>query len=322
MKKKLAIIVCVILVILLTADILAGNYLVSYAIQRKEKPLSEIVPKPITESDAEKQIRENAEKISDEIDKWLEEVTPTIMEITSDDGLKLVADFYPQKENPEHLYAILVHGYTGNRTHMRGYGIRYAARGYELLMPDLRAHGESEGGYIGMGWPDRKDILKWIKVITDRDPEAKIVLHGVSMGGATVMMTSGEDLPDNVIAIVEDCGYSSVWDIFSDEVKYIFHIPTFPILNTASIISGIRAGYNFKEASSIKQISGTGVPVFFTHGSEDNFVKTHMIYEVYEACPTDKEIYVAEGAGHGQAMYIDPDKYFDLIFEFLNRYER
>lgn len=321
MKKRVIIIISIILVVLLTVDILAGNYLVSYAIQRKEKPLSEIVPTPTTESDAEKLIRENAEALSAEIDQWMEEVTPEKLEITSDDGLKLVADFYPQESNPDHRYAILVHGYTGNRGNMKGFGVRYAGRGYELLMPDLRAHGESEGGYIGMGWPDRRDILRWIDVIIDRDPEAKIVLHGVSMGGATVMMTSGEELPSNVIAIVEDCGYTSVWDIFSDEVKYIFHIPTFPVLDTASIISGFRAGYNFKEASAVKQVAKAQVPIFFTHGSEDNFVHTEMIYEVYEACPTDKEIYVAEGAGHGQALYIDPEKYFGLIFAFLEKYE-
>ena len=135
------------------------------------------------------------------------------------------------------------------------------------------------------------------------------------------MMTSGEDLPDNVIAIVEDCGYTSVWDVFSDELKYLFNLPEFPFLHTASVISRIRAGYSFKEASAILKVQNARVPIIFIHGSEDNFVHTDMVYELYDACPTEKDLYVAEGAGHGQAMYIDPDEYFNRVFTFLEKYE-
>ena len=101
-----------------------------------------------------------------------------------------------------------------------------------------------------MGWPDRRDMLQWIDWIIRRDSEAKIVLHGISMGGATVMMTAGEDLPGQVKAVVEDCGYTSVWDIFTDELDYLFHLPAFPLLNIASCLSSLRAGYSFSEASS------------------------------------------------------------------------
>ena len=188
-------------------------------------------------------------------------------------------------------------------------------------MPDLRSHGDSEGDYLGMGLVDRKDLLKWINLLTEKDSEAKIVLHGISMGGATVMMTSGEELPDNVVAVVEDCGYTSVWDVFSDEIESLFHVPTFPLLDTASLISELRAGYGFKEASALSQVSKAKVPIFFVHGSEDNFVHTDMVYSVYEACSTEKELYIAEGAEHGEAMYIDPDVYYEKIFAFLQKYE-
>jgi fermentation-respiration switch protein FrsA (DUF1100 family) len=138
------------------------------------------------------------------------------------------------------------------------------------------------------------------------------------MGGATVMMTSGENLPDNIKAIIDDCGYTSVWDEFTDEAKYLFNIPQFPILYTASAISNIRAGYTFQEASAIEQVKKTKIPIFFIHGSEDNFVNTNMVYRLYEACPTQKDIYVVEGAGHGQSLYLDPDLYFEKVFNFIN----
>ncbi len=59
------------------------------------------------------------------------------------------------------------------------------------------------------------------------DPNAEIALFGVSMGGATAMMTSGEDLPSNVKVIIEDCGYSTVIDEFTYQLKDLFHLPSF-----------------------------------------------------------------------------------------------
>ena len=203
---------------------------------------------------------------------------------------------------------------------MYNYISMYAERGYQILMPDLRGCGESEGDYVGMGWLDRKDMLKWIDCICERDSDAEIVLHGVSMGGATVMMTAGEDLPNQVKAVVDDCGYTSVWDIFSDELSYLYHLPDFPFLYTADVISKIRAGYGFKEASALEQIKKAKVPVLFIHGTEDSFVHTEMVYPLYEACPTPKDLYLTEGAGHCDSMYIDPDTYVEKVFTFLDNH--
>ena len=193
----------------------------------------------------------------------------------------------------------------------------YGLKGWNALLPDLRGCGDSEGEYIGMGWPDRKDMLQWINWIIARDQGAQIVLHGISMGGATVMMTAGEALPGNVKAVVEDCGYTSVWDIFADELDYLFHLPAFPLLNIASGISTLRAGYSFTEASALKQIAKAQVPVLFIHGSEDNFVHTDMVYPLYDACSAEKQLLVVEGAGHGNSSNHAPDLYFETVFSFL-----
>lgn len=318
MKKRFFIPIAILLILILI-DVLGGNYLVNFAITRKNASGTKVAPTSITETDDQKIINENYEEITKKVDEWLETADVSTANITSDDGLNLVADYY--NTNPDsHKYAIVVHGYSGNRVHMKAYGLYYAEQDYNILMPDLRSHGDSEGTYIGMGWLDKDDMLKWIDYIVSMDPEAQIVLHGVSMGGATVLMTSGENLPDNVKAIVDDCGYTSVWDIFADEMEYLFNLPEFPFLYSASFFANIRAGYDFKEASSIEQVRKTTLPIFFAHGSVDNFVHTDMVYELYDACPTDKELYVVEGAGHGQAMYYDPDTYFDKVFNFIGKY--
>ena len=305
--------------LLIAADIIAGNLLVSFAIKRPKEVRSEIVPDPVTSKESQRTVDENRRLIRDKRKEWLDTAERTEACVISDDGLRLKGDIFITDPDSS-LWVIALHGYgyTGKRQAMYDYVLPYAKRGYNILTPDLRAHGESEGSYVGMGWLDRKDIIKWIGLITERDPSSRIVLYGVSMGGAAAMMTAGEDLPGNVKAVVEDCGYSSVWDIFSDEAEYLFHIPEFPLIYTASFFSKLRAGYDFKEASALTQIRKTRLPVFFIHGSKDNFVNTEMVRALFEACPSEKGIYEAEDAGHGEAYFVDPDRYEKEVFDFLN----
>lgn len=301
---------------LLIADIVAGNYLVSFALSRNFVGETDVSPEPEIETEAEKIIQKNIERISSEIEKWLKTTDKETVTITSDDGLKIAGDIFHTNKN-SHRWLISLHGYSNTREIMYPSAMVYSERDYNILTPDLRGHGESEGDYVGMGWLDRKDILKWIELIIQRDPQAEIVLYGVSMGGATVMMTSGEKLPANVKAAIEDCGYTSVWDIFSDEVKYLFNIPDFPILYTASAFSGVRAGYRFGEASSLKQIENAQIPMLFIHGSKDNFVNVDMVYKLYDSYPAQKKLYIAEGAGHGMSYYLDPARYGEEVVRFL-----
>ncbi|MGV2687118.1 alpha/beta hydrolase, partial [Clostridium perfringens] len=123
--------------------------------------------------------------------------------------------------------------------------------GYNVLIPDLRAHGNSEGSYIGMGWNDRLDIIEWINLIIKNYENTEIILHGVSMGAATVSMVSGENLPNNVKVIIADCGYTSVWKQFSHKLKGLYSLPDFPVMHASSLVSKFRAGYNLRKASAL-----------------------------------------------------------------------
>lgn len=318
-KKKIIICICVCLVILLLAGLLfAGNYLVSFAIGRTTGTTKVAPPSVVSEED-NRTISENWKQVSQQAQDWGETIQREKVTVKSADGLNLSGE-YALNPAPSHQWVIAVHGYRGNHSHMFTVASFYGLRGYNVLLPDLRGCGESEGDYVGMGWPDRKDMLQWIGWIVDRDPEARIVLHGISMGGATVTMTSGEELPAQVKAIVEDCGYTSVWDIFEDEMDVLFHLPAFPVLNAASAIASLRAGYNFAEASSLEQVKKAKVPMLFIHGEKDNFVHTEMVYPLYEACPTEKQLLVVEGAGHGNSYIMDPTLYFDTVFNFIGNY--
>ena len=117
---------------------------------------------------------------------------------------------------------------------------------------------------------------------------------------------------------MEDCGYTSVWDIFADELWHLHGLPPVPVLNTMGLFSRIRAGYDISDASSLDQIRKATVPILFIHGSKDNFVATDMVYKLYDACPTQKELYIVENAGHAESFYFDPDAYFEKVFSFFN----
>ena len=315
-KKLIGIIASVIVALLLVVDILGANYLVSFAVGRSTSGGASVAPPSVTSDATKDVVSANRKAINDATKEWFDSLTVNQESIMSDDGLRLAAESVMAEEE-SHKWAIVIHGYSGRHDYMWNYGKVFYEAGYNILLPDMRGHGASDGDYIGMGWPDRKDVLKWINLVIERDPQAEIILHGVSMGGGTVMMTSGEDLPSNVKAIVEDCGYTSVWDIFSDEMKALFNLPDFPLLHTANIICKLRAGYTFTEASAIKQVAKAKVPMLFLHGGEDNFVHTDMIYKVYEACNTKKDMMVIPNAGHGEAYYYDPEGYTGKIFEFL-----
>ena len=319
-KKRIILwIAGVALVLLLTVDLLGGNYLVTFAISRSTASGVSVAPTSQTSDESNARIASGWQRIREKVERWRDTAAREEVSIQSGDGLRLVGDYFPA-DGGGHRYLLAIHGYTATRGSMTTYAQMYAAHGFHVLMPDMRGHGDSEGAYIGMGWLDRKDVLGWIDWIIRRDPQAQIVLHGVSMGGATVMMTAGETLPPHVIAAVEDCGYTSVWDEFTDEMDYLFHLPPFPLLHTASAIARLRAGYSFREASALKQVRQAQIPILFIHGSADNFVNSDMVYPLYEACPTQKALYIAEGAGHGEALLLDPEIYEQQVFDFLGQF--
>lgn len=240
--------------------------------------------------------------------------------ILSDDDLKLHS-YKIMKEEESHKWAIVVHGYMSSAIYMARIARYYYEMGYNVLMIDLRSHGKSEGTYIGMGWPDRLDILAWVDYITKIDKDSQIVLHGVSMGAGTVMMASGEEeLKENVKAIVEDCGYTSAWEEFRYQLKELYKMPSFPIMYGVNRISKIRTGHYIKDASAIEQIKKSKTPMLFIHGDEDKFVPYEMMQKLYDAATCEKAMVTIKGAGHAEAGITDPELYWNTVRTFLDKY--
>jgi len=253
---------------------------------------------------------------------WFKAQATERIAIRSADGIDLVAHYLPARGDSGRL-VILAHGYTANGWTMSAYAQFYHEElGYGVLAPDARGHGESGGDYIGYGWPERRDYLQWIRLMLERlGPETRIVLHGVSMGGATVLMASGEpDLPPQVKAIVEDCGYTSVDDELSYQLKRMYGKEREPFIPEASRLAKSRVGYSFEEASALEQVRKSRTPTLFIHGGSDAFVPTEMVHRLYDACAAEKGIWVVPGAGHAVSFSVDREGYVSRVRSFLERY--
>ena len=238
--------------------------------------------------------------------------------INSFDNLKLHG--YILKTENSDKWAITVHGYTNKAESMSAMAYKYHSLGYNILMPDLRGHGKSEGSYVGMGWHDRLDILKWIDLIIKENKDAKILLHGISMGAGTVMMVSGEELPENVKVIIEDCGYTSAKEQLAYNLKTMFKVPSFPILNFCSLITKIKDNYFISEASAIKQLQKAKVPILFIHGDKDKFVPFYMLDKLYNACSSKKDKLIIKDVGHAKSESLKSDLYWNKVEDFIKPY--
>ncbi|EMA6345224.1 alpha/beta hydrolase [Bacillus cytotoxicus] len=315
--KKIGIITLVVLLLLTIAYMLVGNYFYNYALNAKqEKEFLQGNPHLEKTVNVSGNVLATSEQKNAE---FISKYKPNTIVMRSFDELKLTGYEYINEQS-SHKWAIVVHGYSSKASEMTKYIRHFYEKGYSVLAPDLRGHGNSEGDYIGMGWHDRKDVQRWIQQILKKDPQAEIALFGVSMGGATVMMTSGENLPPNVKVIVEDCGFSSVMDEFTYQLKDLFHLPKFPVMNAANTVTKLKAGYDLEEASAVKQVTKSKTPILFIHGDADTFVPYEMLDEVYNAAKVEKEKLIVPGAGHGEAEQANPDKYWNTLWNFVEKY--
>jgi len=242
--------------------------------------------------------------------------------ITGEGGYKLHAVYgsAPADKKAEGC-VILVHGYTSNFVGMLNLARLYRdTLNYNVVVPDLHYHGLSEGIGAQFGWKDRLDVMRWIDLAHDVWNDDFMVVHGISMGGATTMMVSGEELPEYVGAFVDDCGYTSAWDQFEHNMKQMFAwLPAKnAVLESASKYCEKTYGWNFKEASSVNQLAKCKRPMLFIHGDKDDFVPTAMVYENYEAKVDGyKEIWLAPDAGHGLSYKTHPAEYYRRVRDFL-----
>lgn len=245
---------------------------------------------------------------------WWEKVKFEKVSIKSFDGLNLVGFYFDNKSDKT---VIIVHGFGQNHLEMQPYCKMFGERNFNVLAIDLRTHGESEGNCITYGWLERLDIISWTNFLSEKNPNVRIVLFGVSMGGSAVCMASGEKDLKNVVAVVSDCAFDNASREF-DHVMKTKHIKLKFIKKL--LINYTKRLYNFdlKNADTIKQVKNTKVPILFIHGQKDDFVPIENLNNLFNSTPQNlREKYIVEEATHAMSYSVDGVLYEKKVFDFL-----
>lgn len=240
---------------------------------------------------------------------WNEAQNFSDVSITSGDGLRLMGSYLPA-EGEAVRNVILVHGY-----HSTGYKdfagiLKYYHSDSNVLMIEQRAHRRSEGKYITMGIRESEDLALWCGFMNEKaGSHLPMYLHGVSMGGATVAMAEGEELPDNVKGIICDCGFTNPYDIAVHVSKTYMNGATIPLMPMVNRYAKWLAGIDLKEKNAPEILNSAKIPILFVHGTWDKFVPPHMSVRNYEACSAPRKICLVDEATHAMSFLKDTDKY-------------
>ena len=252
------------------------------------------------------------------IEKWIQETREFPYErvsVTSFDGLTLRGRYFEQQKGAP--VEILFHGYQGNSDRDLGGAMqRCFALGRNATLIDQRASGESDGSVVTFGVNECKDCLTWVQFATEKfGKDVPIMLGGVSMGASTVLMAGGMDLPDNVVCILADCGYSSAKDIIKKVLKDM-HLPPALVYPFVKLGAKWYGKFHLEDGSPIEAVTRCKKPVIFIHGDKDDYVPLQMSQQMYDACASKKKLVVIEGAGHGLAFPANQQQYIEEIRNF------
>lgn len=251
-------------------------------------------------------------------DNWLREHYAQDVYMTSADGLKLHALWVPAEDAKGTV--LFSHGYRS--TKLVDFGVAfpyYHEHGFNVLVPDHRAHGKSEGRYITFGVKESEDIKGWIRFHNRRYGQYPLFLSGLSMGASTVTFLADTKLPDNVRGIIADCGFTSPRDIIKKVFKDTVRFSPGPVLWATDLFARLFAGFSLSQKDTRIALQSSKRPILMVHGTEDDFVPCDMTRESYQACTGDKTLLLVEGAGHGVSFLVDHEEYTRVLEDFLRR---
>ncbi len=250
---------------------------------------------------------------------WFDSKNWEAVSVRSFDGLRLGGQLLPA-EGEARGVVILFHGY--HSSCRRDASVQAKAlheKGYHLILCSQRSHGESEGRYICFGALERFDVRPWCDLAESRFPDLPLILMGISMGGATVLFSAATDLPTSVRVIVADCPFATPFDIIWRTLRRKHKILPFPVIYFMNCWSRLLARFDYRSVTLSDALAHNERPILLIHGTDDTYVPAEMSRVAMVADPDHVEYHLVKDAKHGQSVYTDPDGYFQILFEFLER---
>ena len=244
----------------------------------------------------------------------------TWRQTSSHGGLHLKARYYPAATTTPKTM-VVVHGFGDNSLTLGNYIRFFHQAGYNVLAPDNRSHGHSQGKYIGFGWQDRQDLQDWIQqLIRRKGSNVQIGLFGVSMGASTVMYYLGLKVPKQVKTAIADCGYASINGELTYELKRLFNLPSVPLIPTANLYTQALAHYSLYDGETAQTLKHNHIPLFIIHGTKDTFVPTRNAKLNYQNDSGPKKLWLVKGAKHARSYQKNPALYQKRVLSWTAKY--
>ena len=248
---------------------------------------------------------------------WISSSDAVQVEVRSFDGLKL--NGFNIHNHEDNRYLIIVHGIGGSKSDLYPRAYEFDQLGYNILLIDQRSAGDSDGTYYSYGMKEAQDLQIWINYLTGKYPDARICLYGVSMGAATVMMSTAYDLPENIRCIVEESGYASMEEEFAFLIRKDYRISfTYPVLKLLEAKMYEKFGLRFSDVSPKTCLENNEIPILFIHSESDDTVPFESARILYNHNKGVKKYYPIKGTPHSRANE-DP-QYYQNVDSFIREY--
>lgn len=256
----------------------------------------------------------------EKVAEWLKSVKREKLTMKADDDYVMVARQIVINPD-EDRWVVILHGYNGSMEDVYDIAMHYSSQGYNVLLPDMRANGESEGSFIGMGWLDRIDLINWIDVILEANPSAKIAVHGIDIGGEAAIMMTGEALKSSVKVVVAEGTFTSAEDVMKQEYEKRYpDKPVFPFFYMMNPVSKVWGGYSLKEADAVSQVSKAQIPILLIHGAQDTYATKEMTDKLNAAIASQHDVVEITSGMHDDNRYVDMENYYSKSIDFVNSY--
>ncbi|MCC6743554.1 MAG: MFS transporter [Acidobacteria bacterium] len=211
---------------------------------------------------------------------------------------------------------VMTHGLFRSRWEVLARAVDFWKRGYSVLVYDLRRHGRSGGEFVTLGYDERHDVEAALEYARTRAPGNRMVLFGVSMGGAATLMAAAEST--GLTAVVADSSFLSLAHTVDHHLKLV-GIPPIPFAPVLTWMTALRLGFLPGQFDVRDAVRRTSVPVLFIGGTDDQRMPVETVLRPLAAASSNplSRTLVIEGAGHGHAYATSPGVYVDAVDEFL-----
>ncbi|MBQ5973622.1 MAG: alpha/beta hydrolase [Oscillospiraceae bacterium] len=184
---------------------------------------------------------------------------------------------------------VILSGRTEGCVYSSGFSEPYVQSGWNVLTPDSRAHGFSEGRYATMGWKEHEDLLRWLAFAHDELGNREVVLHGVCVGAATCVYAMTSDAaPDYVRGLTVEGLYQSFYEVLRRRIQNRGH-RTFPVLQEIWLLCRIRFGVNYRRFTPLSRMGRLTLPVLFIQSKEDVSSLPADCEALFRACASPRK---------------------------------